>query len=207
MLRFDYSGTGDSAGDPIGASVDGWKEDIGTAIQELKDSSGLKSVSLGGLRLGATLAAAVGMERDDVDAVVLWDPVLDGKSHLESLEMTDAEPPSRPGHNNGFQSSLPPGTLGSGGFPFTPALREQISALNLNQTTGRRGARVEILVSSPEPALEALAAQWNEAGLRSNYRCIPSEGDWAKGDRFGSALIPQDIIQGVVDSLSGNGAR
>jgi len=34
------------------------------------------------------------------------------------------------------------------------------------------------------------------------YRCIPSAGDWAVADRFGSALIPQAIIQGVLRCLT-----
>ena len=59
VLRFDYSGTGDSGGDATTASFVEWESDIETAIDELKDMAGVSRVSLVGLRLGATLAARV----------------------------------------------------------------------------------------------------------------------------------------------------
>ncbi|MEP7311420.1 MAG: alpha/beta fold hydrolase [Pseudomonadota bacterium] len=78
VLRFDYYGTGDSAGDMPDADLDGWRSDIVTAIEELKDTAGVKQVALIGLRLGATLAAAVAAQRKDVSALVLWDPLSSG---------------------------------------------------------------------------------------------------------------------------------
>ena len=59
ILRFDYYGTGNSAGDMIDADVQGWKADIETAMDELRHITDLQQVTLVGLRLGATLAAAV----------------------------------------------------------------------------------------------------------------------------------------------------
>jgi pimeloyl-ACP methyl ester carboxylesterase len=87
VLRFDYYGTGDSAGDETEGSLAGWREDIGTAIGELKDSCGVKSVILIGLRVGATLAAEVAARRpDDVSALVLWDPAVSGAEHIKRIE-------------------------------------------------------------------------------------------------------------------------
>src|SRR5687768_16729988 len=55
VLRFDYAGTGDSAGDGSAGSVATWVEDIGAAIDELKDTAGVSRVSLVGLRAGGAL--------------------------------------------------------------------------------------------------------------------------------------------------------
>src|SRR5690606_4717969 len=39
VLRFDWYGTGDSAGDMSDARLDGWLDDLGQAIDELRDTA------------------------------------------------------------------------------------------------------------------------------------------------------------------------
>lgn len=76
VLRFDYFGTGDSAGETGESSIVGWCNDIRTAIAELKDMTHAVDVSLVGLRCGANMAARVAVEcPNEVADVVLWDPV------------------------------------------------------------------------------------------------------------------------------------
>ncbi|HEX3638703.1 MAG TPA: alpha/beta hydrolase [Paraburkholderia sp.] len=63
-LRFDYAGTGDSAGESEdGEQVERWLQSIRSAIACLKESTGVTQVVLCGLRLGATLAALVAAEQ------------------------------------------------------------------------------------------------------------------------------------------------
>ena len=91
VLRFDWHGTGDSAGDMAEARLDGWVDDLHSAIDELKDTAGLQRVSLVGLRLGATLALrAAATRRRDIDGLVLWDPVMNGREHLAELRALHA---------------------------------------------------------------------------------------------------------------------
>lgn len=76
VLRFDYFGTGDSYGDAGEGDIGGWCDDIETAIEELKDMTGVATVSLVGLRLGANLAAEVAARRrEQIGKVVLWQPL------------------------------------------------------------------------------------------------------------------------------------
>ena len=49
----------------------------------------MRQVTLVGLRLGATIAAAVAANRDDVDRLVLWDPVTDGADYMQSVLRTN----------------------------------------------------------------------------------------------------------------------
>ena len=56
-LRFDYLGTGDSAGDVEQASPAQWVADVKAAVEEIQGRLPASSVTLVGLRLGATLAA------------------------------------------------------------------------------------------------------------------------------------------------------
>ncbi|HEY6551982.1 MAG TPA: alpha/beta hydrolase, partial [Vicinamibacteria bacterium] len=83
VLRFDYYGCGDSGGTALEGDLDQWTSDVGAAIDEARDGSGLDRVSLVGLRLGAALAARASVRRTDLDRVVFWEPVVDGRGHLE----------------------------------------------------------------------------------------------------------------------------
>lgn len=81
-LRFDYDGTGDSAGDEDdGDRVAAWCASIDAAI-DYGIACGFPTVALIGLRLGATLAAKVASSRADVQALVMWDPCVRGSVFL-----------------------------------------------------------------------------------------------------------------------------
>src|SRR5262245_36025361 len=57
VFRFDYFGTGDSAGDSAAGTLAIWRQNIQSAAQELRDMASIKKVSAVGFQLGATLAA------------------------------------------------------------------------------------------------------------------------------------------------------
>src|ERR1700722_18569873 len=57
-LRFDYDGTGDSAGHDLDPErVGHWLDSIHTAADTLRQLSGVTCLCFAGIRLGATLAA------------------------------------------------------------------------------------------------------------------------------------------------------
>ena len=86
-LRFDYFGEGDSGGETTEADLEGWKQDIATAVAELKAMSTAPRVVLLGLRLGASLAAEVAPNlARDIDRLILWDPIVNGANYLTELE-------------------------------------------------------------------------------------------------------------------------
>ena len=76
-LRFDYFGTGDSAGADSELSSAGCQVDVESAMEGLADIAGTHRVTLIGLRAGANIAAQVAARRGaDVEALVLWDPLV-----------------------------------------------------------------------------------------------------------------------------------
>jgi exosortase A-associated hydrolase 2 len=85
-LRFDYFGEGDSGGETTEADLEGWKQDIATAVNELKAMSSASRIVLLGMRLGASLAAEVAPAlASDIDRLILWDPIINGSSYLTEL--------------------------------------------------------------------------------------------------------------------------
>ena len=94
VLRFDYSGAGDSGGDTAAVSVETYLEDLGAAVDALTARApGVARVGLIGLRFGATLAAlfaerARASQRFSVvrdGPLALWDPILDGENYIQEL--------------------------------------------------------------------------------------------------------------------------
>lgn len=76
VLRFDYSGTGDSWGDPlVDATWAQWTQDAADALEEIRGLAGVDRVHLVGLRHGCRVAlTAAASERSLVGRIVLWDP-------------------------------------------------------------------------------------------------------------------------------------
>jgi pimeloyl-ACP methyl ester carboxylesterase len=90
VLRIDYDGTGDSAGDQWdGARVEAWRATVRHAAAELR-GMGVERLTIAGVRIGATLALLEGGGLG-ADAIVAWLPVKDGRRYGRELRLL-AEP-------------------------------------------------------------------------------------------------------------------
>ena len=86
-LRFDYFGSGDSAGDDLDADLGGWSDDILTASAWLERQSQCRRQIWLGARLGATVAIQTA-QRSATRApplVIAWEPVRNGLTYLDEL--------------------------------------------------------------------------------------------------------------------------
>ena len=193
MLRFDYSGTGDSAGDNTIASLDSWLDDTATAIDELKDSANVRKAALIGIRFGASLALLATRPRADVEAIVLWDPAVRGDSHLAELFALD-HAAAAPGDGD---------LVGVAGFALTQDFRRQIESVDLMTDGAHPATRMLVVVSEERPDYVALHGHLQaRINSRCEYRHIPSGGNWVEAEQLGAALLPQAIIHGIVSNLS-----
>lgn len=194
VLRFDYSGTGDSAGDMPDTSLDRWAEDIGTAVEELKDTAGIPRVALLGLRLGGTLAARVAsMRRKDVDTLVLWDPVVHGGEHLAELRQLDEATLNERGLKGNATELL--------GFPMTEAQARELQALELLQPPPTWPARTLVAVSEPTPSQEALRAAL-ATSPNAVLELIESQPAWIEDRHSGAGAVPVKLLQRIVEWLA-----
>lgn len=87
VLRFDYTGSGDSEGDFERCTLDTYIADIRSAVRELKEAAGVETAGIMGLRFGATLAilASSLAPSDIAGPLILWEPVLDGSAYVREL--------------------------------------------------------------------------------------------------------------------------
>lgn len=153
-MRFDYYGTGDSAGNGDEISLDRMREDIEQAIEACKVQTGAEHLTLVGLRLGATLAAQVACLRLDVESLVLYAPVLEGKALLADWRHEQHVFDSK--HSHTSKQSRKGEILG---FPVTETFQKELSSEFLLAIKNPSLKRVLILVDQAE-AKSALLRSW-----------------------------------------------
>lgn len=143
VLRFDYTGTGDSASDTDSVpSVDIWAEDIKSAI-ELVRSTGVSQVCLVGLRIGALLAAHVAPEVL-IDALVLWDPCLSGRRFLREQAILGSVVPGVGNPNETSDMDIP-------SIDLPQELARTLTNVDLGLETGALPKSVFVLTRPDRP--------------------------------------------------------
>lgn len=175
-LRFDYYGCGDSAGDDTDGSVSQWRQDVGTALDELKDMANLRSVGLVGLRFGAVLAVACAAGRRDVERLVLWDPIFDGSAYVNELTGSSAGQDARE-------------AMQVRGFPFTESVRRAMSRVSLEDF--RHALPPTLIVSTVEAdSCAPLERTLREAGVEAATAHCPAPRVWEQKMDFAAAGMP-----------------
>jgi pimeloyl-ACP methyl ester carboxylesterase len=188
VLRFDYHGTGDSAGEGTEASLDRWVHNTRAAMDEARRRSGATRVYLAGLRLGAAVAALAAQGQREVGRVVLWDPIVSGTRMLEEMEESAASPGDAMWWVNGFPCPL--------------ALRREVEPVSLLALDFPEEARITQVLSHRREEFESLAAhlEAHEGGFVTRH--VPSPSDWNYSDDVGGILLPRDMVRAVVDALA-----
>jgi exosortase A-associated hydrolase 2 len=204
VLRFDYYGCGDSAGEGNEGDVDQWKKDISLAIDELNNRAGVSRVSLVGLRLGATLGLLVAGERNDVESLVLWEPVVEGKAYIEEL-MTEQEGWMEKGEfSEAAITKLEDGTVEIIGFALTSQMRlgiESIDLLSLEKVTAKR----LLIIRSPEKAGDqSLLKRLKELGASPNYSDLATPRVWLESQESDRIVVPNELLESIVLWLTRN---
>jgi exosortase A-associated hydrolase 2 len=177
VLRFDYYGCGDSAGDSDEATLEQWLQDISAAIAEVKEASASPRFALVGLRLGATLSALLADRRGDVERLVLWDPIHDGAAYLRELRAAhQAWLRDHAQHRNGPEEDP---LLEALGFPLPPALTASLERLRL---TGAGGPSANVLVI--------------------DHRSFPGGQVWLHQDGLNRTLVPHGVLESITSWLA-----
>jgi pimeloyl-ACP methyl ester carboxylesterase len=163
VLRFDYDGTGDSAGardDP--GRVEAWLESVAVAAQVLR-TSGVRRIAMCGMRLGATLAGVAALRDGSVDRLVLWDPYPSGKAFLSEQRALAAL-------TFGIAPTLEDGSIETPGAVYDAGTVAALRKLDVANSPGRLPAAVLVLSRTDRPIderlrvrLSASRVDWSEA--------------------------------------------
>lgn len=189
VVRFDYHGTGDSSGsgeEPERVAV--WLANIRDACCWLKDHLGCTRISLIGLRLGAALAARVAADIE-VDGLLLWAPVVKGRSYVREMKALSATATSSP------KSS---GEIEAAGFALTEQTVQELSRLDLLQCRPRC-RRALIVTRDDLPSDSHLFEHLKQLGIDARQSAQPGYADMMAEPHY--TKVPQQAIAHGVDWL------
>lgn len=195
VLRFDYFGTGDSAGDLSEATLSSWTANITTAIEELLDLSGASRVGLIVLRLGAPLAAAVARDRPEmVDALVMWDPIVSGSAYVTQLcQSVGVSPPASPESARDVEVD---------GFILTGQWARDLAALELTALVACLPARLLTVVSQDGSDIQLLEAALAGTTPARPVERVPDLPAWIEHENSGAGAIPVQVLRRVVEWMT-----
>jgi pimeloyl-ACP methyl ester carboxylesterase len=185
VLRFDYFGTGDSAGSAEEGSLAEWTADIASAVTQLADLSGVRRVSLVGMRLGAILAAAASARGLAVRDLVLWEPVLSGRTYLAQLEAVEKRIRMELHSPQDRQPSA--GTVL--GFPLPDSERGALASLDLAAADLGRPERLLVVSAEGHEEYDALRAHAGERGIAATVQILNDPVMWGGRDEPGDTLL------------------
>ena len=191
-LRFDYHGTGDSAGSDLDPHrLDAWLASIHAACDTLRRRSGVGTIALVGVRIGATFAAVAAQRRYDVAGLVLWAPVASGRGFLRETGAL-----ARLTAHDDMLAGLPEGAASASGFVVAPETAEQLTALDLSQLERRPARRVLIVPHEDAPGAEATAGALHARGAEVETRALPGLSAMLRLPH--EATVPTTIIDATI---------
>lgn len=178
VLRFDYSGTGDSWGDvDADISLDRWLEDVEEAADELGALAGVDRIGVVGLRLGARVALEVAQRRVvQFDRLALWDPV---EVEQAAAVAVDSD---RSGHGADAPSMELPGTVSH-------------DLARIDRAT-RLPSDLRTVVALSDGS--RVPSDLSDIRAERTLRVAGSAPCWVEERDFGAGAVPTRLIEAIV---------
>lgn len=182
----DLFGCGDSEGDIDQASLQTWYQDINIAIQHMQQRS--TNISIGGLRLGATIALNfLATSQQPVDKLLLWQPVLKGKQFMrqfirlklaESIAISSAPTTSTAEITAKLENG---NTQEIAGYPITKELFQDIDALSCINQNIATDTQLHLLEINPSgtPSTPMVQAVSSYNNLSANHHICQGSQFWS----------------------------
>jgi exosortase A-associated hydrolase 2 len=212
VALLDPYGIGDSEGDFGDARWDIWREDVSAALQWI-DAMGSEPTAIGGLRLGASLAAEIAADQPGrFKRLVLWQPVANGQTYLKQfLRIRFAADLAEGGDGQDTKALM--AELESGksvevaGYDLAPAMAKSIEAVKLGplglaaktavtwfEVAGQDGAALS-------PATARIVAEWQGAGIEVVAKTVGDQPVWQLQARVEMTNFVRAAVEALGDTL------
>jgi pimeloyl-ACP methyl ester carboxylesterase len=191
VVRFDYHGTGDSAGgDADAGRVPAWLDSIASAVAELKRRSGVSRIALFGVRLGATLAAQAASQLGGVESLVMWAPCT-GRSFVRELRAASA-------------TDGDTGDIEALGYLYKAQTLRDLVALDRQDQAVAPASRVLIIARDDMPGEGPWAAKYRDSGIDTTCAAWPGYAGMMVEPH--EAVIAGATLRSITDWLSASAA-
>ena len=194
VLQIDLLGCGDSGGSLADATWEAWVDDVVRAAQWLKARHPGSPLWLWGLRAGALLAAAALTRLPDSVQLLLWQPVVQGKTQLQQFLRLKAAAQLADGGGKAIlaaaRADLAAGhAVEVAGYSLGPVLASGLEAAALApppDPAPRLAAPRRLIwlesgnqpADAPGPAAQAALAAWQSAGWDTSWRATQGPAFW-----------------------------
>jgi pimeloyl-ACP methyl ester carboxylesterase len=199
VLRFDYFGTGDSAGSHTEVRLDRWVDDVESAATHLAARVEASRLCLIGLRWGGTLATLFAARQGAVDQLVLWNPAVDGSAYCRELDAMHRDMLRRSYVRRPQQTSDAMEILG---YPFPGKLLEDFESVNLMKVDRAPAPRVLLIDSAGDDSLSLFGAHLRRLGADVVERQYKGPMLWLE-EPF-KEVVPTDIWDEIEQQLAGS---
>ncbi|QTN24631.1 alpha/beta hydrolase [Rhizobacter sp. AJA081-3] len=195
VLRFDYFGVGESAGEDEDGELHGWRDDVLLAHNELLRRSRATRVIWLGARLGATIAALASSQLPSpVDRLILWEPVVDGHQYLGELNAAHGRAMAEAGALR--TSAVKPAIVDEAlGFGVGAALLDQLGQLAPADLEAAKAKQLTLVLPPHHAAGAALAQGLSRAGLQTHVDEFSHVFDWSSEEALSTALVPAPVLE------------
>ncbi len=198
-LRFDYFGTGDSAGDDASSGrVDEWLASIMAARLEVKRCSGARAIALFGLRFGGLLATASALA-SPVDDLILLGPPTSGRACVRELRALRKLQSPVPGPNNPDGSAPDDENFG---FLMTEEMRSEVAKIEPLKISGAVAHRALVIARDDMDGKEsALVEHLRACGTAAELSRTAGYSLALRGDPY-TCDLPEEAWSEIVAWLS-----
>jgi exosortase A-associated hydrolase 2 len=201
VLRFDYSGCGDSYGDGP-SSADAWAQDVRFATRELRERTGAGRTALIGLRLGASLAASVAPSVQPLSDLVLWDPVVNGPDYLSDvLRLRHSATMSSASYRKMERLCVDDRGVG---VELSTEILQSINRLNLAEQVYASAARILVLDTQDSKSAASLVRRLREARREVTFERLTERPVWVERKRNDprNIVVPAASLHAIVSWMS-----
>ena len=171
-------------------------------VKAAREQLGFNTISVLGVRLGATLA--IDAQLTDINTLIAWDPVVDGRKYYEKLQEFHRSELTNLTKYLTVRNAAPTELLG---YAWPRQLSEDVVRLNLAGVIGDRqstvvqiGAKTNWIVSSKGDLSAALRRRLTN---KWRFRDTDDEILWNDFQYINSAFASPDFYRCVVELLTG----
>lgn len=195
-LRFDYPGSGDSAGSEFAADiVETWIASINDAVATLKQQTGVSEVCLVGVRLGVLLAACAASKRQDIAGLVAIAPSTSGRTYVRELKAYSLAADSYSGDTHAKRAD---DLLEAGGFAMDAQTQNGLRRIDLMKESAAPAYPTLIIERDDLPADHRWLEHLRGLGANAMSLRIPGYEGMVRESSPHHTVVPTQLIGSVL---------
>ncbi len=198
VARFDYFATGNSAGLSQQISLQTCARNIADIGQFLAENTNSEKITYIGLRLGAILASMSSISRPP-DQLILWDPLISGKSFLSQLDIMHKKYLEKMNRTESHQHNLGQEYLG---YPYSDNIIAELRQAQLDNIEFPVNTLLSILTSPDSTEQNKFIKKARSSRLHLQHE-IATKGtiNWQDIGIIESSFLPRESINQICNFL------